>query len=1226
MSRFFITIHTWFTTYPLRGWGITISIALVLGYMSMQIRLEEDITQLIPDSDAAALTQRVLETVSFSDKIAVHMHSPSGDASALSEYATQFIDSVATHLDTYVSRIQGRVSEDRMFEVYDFVYKQLPLFLTEADYTAIAHQLSPDSIAQVVERNYKTLLSPAGLVAKQFIVKDPLGITPKGLEKLAALQLGDDFELYDGFLVTKDHQHLLLFITPALPANETAQNTAFVAGLERITQQLNTDYAPRVQTQMVGATLYAVANATQIKKDIQLTIGIAMTILLLILAVFYRKWSIPLLIFVPTLFGALVGLTVLWWVKGTISAISLGIGAVLLGITLDYSLHILTHYRHTTAISALYKDVARPILMSSLTTAVAFLCLLFVQSDALNDLGVFAAVSVLAAAVAALVLIPQLARFSTAQTHTYSTWIDRIAKWPFDKNKWLQLGIGMACIVGLFLFRKVVFTTDLEAMNYKPPALAAAQNTLDSITNSKATAIYTVSYAAHLDAALQTNHVLHQQLVAAKAKGTLVHYSSVGEVVLSKAVQQQKMKRWYDFWTPERQEQLKASLIAAGTKVGFKPSTFTPFYEQLARSRSPIEYEDYSAIKGLHLDEFITVQEDFATVVAVAKVPKTAATTIETTLSQIPNTVQINRKQLNEALLGKLKNDFDTLISYSFIAVIILLLVFYRDSVLTLLTIIPIAITWIITLGVMQVLGIDFNIFNVIISTFIFGLGVDYSIFMTNGLLKEHTDGTSTLPTYKTAILLSMITTILGIGVLIFAQHPALRSIAVVSLVGILTAVLVSFVVQPILFRYAITYRSQKGKAPLQLRQTLWSVGSIAYFVIGGFLVSIISSVLIPWLPIKTKKKMHFFHKVVSKMMASVLYTNPFLKVRVDTISKDTFSKQAILIANHSSFLDILVIGMLHPKLIFLVKDWVYQSPIFGKAARLAGFYPVSSGIEDGVAHLQKKVAQGYSLIAFPEGSRTSTAKMRRFHKGAFYLAETLELDVLPIIIHGAAHAAPKGDSIIYDGQITLTLLPRITNTSFDFGTTYAARTKKISAYCKSQYIALQETLERGDYFKKAVLANYSYKTSYRAVQRYYTQYQEALETATLAIPADAQVGVFSDNHAVAVHYISYRRPYAKLHVYPIDTAQKKRLQNSYTVIKHAVAFVTESTIGSQKNDVLLLEITAPLAVSQHAQLFHDVVQKIIVLSEDTLIIAPLLADWEIEVQHSGVTVLNRKR
>ncbi|HKJ49312.1 MAG TPA: hypothetical protein VJ973_09500, partial [Christiangramia sp.] len=134
-------------------------------------------------------------------------------------------------------------------------------------------------------------------------------------------------------------------------------------------------------------------------------------------------------------------------------------------------------------------------------------------------------------------------------------------------------------------------------------------------------------------------------------------------------------------------------------------------------------------------------------------------------------------------------------------------------------TLLPIAVTWICALGIMAILDIEFNILNIIISTFIFGLGLDYSIFITNACLHEYETGRSELRTYQTSILISVITTLLGMGALIFAQHPALRSVSVISIIGVVTAVAVSFVLQRAIFRKFILSRVESGKAPIYLKR-----------------------------------------------------------------------------------------------------------------------------------------------------------------------------------------------------------------------------------------------------------------------------------------------------------------------------------------------------------------------------------------------------------------------
>src|SRR5690606_14038303 len=261
-----------------------------------------------------------------------------------------------------------------------------------------------------------------------------------------------------------------------------------------------------------------------------------------------------------------------------------------------------------------------------------------------------------------------------------------------------------------------------------------------------------------------------------------------------------------------------------------------------------------------------------------------------------------------------------------------------------------------------------------------------------------------------------------------------------------------------------------------QLRKTLHSLLSFLYYGLGGFLLSVFSLVFVNILPAKKAWKMRAFRYAMSKFMKSVLYTNPFIKKRVLNPHNETFDKPAVIIANHTSFLYILAVGMLSPKIIYLVSDWVYNSPVFGIGVKLAGFYPVSQGIEGGVEHLRKKVEEGYSLVVFPEGTRSEDNRIQRFHKGAFYLAREFGLDIVPILIHGNSEVLPKGDFIIDDGSITLKILPRITAGDSTFGETYAERTKKIGIYFKEQFARMRQEEEGPDYFRHRLMDSFAFK------------------------------------------------------------------------------------------------------------------------------------------------------
>ena len=77
-----------------------------------------------------------------------------------------------------------------------------------------------------------------------------------------------------------------------------------------------------------------------------------------------------------------------------------------------------------------------------------------------------------------------------------------------------------------------------------------------------------------------------------------------------------------------------------------------------------------------------------------------------------------------------------------------------------------------------------------------------------------------------------------------------------------------------------------------------------------------------------------------------------------------------------------------------ITNHWVWSSPVFGKIIQYAGFFHVDEGYELCVERMREKVREGYSIAIFPEGTRTYDGKMKRFHKGAFYLSETLQLDI----------------------------------------------------------------------------------------------------------------------------------------------------------------------------------------------------------------------------------------
>ncbi|WP_262149589.1 MMPL family transporter [Chryseobacterium foetidum] len=1170
MHRFFIQLYYLISKNRILSIAIALGILLVCGFFASKINFEEDINQIIPKNEKSDLTAKVLKQLNFSDKIIVIIEKKSKDENfQLSETADAFLNKIEP-LQKYIGSVQGKVNDNEISETFDFVNQNLPLFLDDNDYSEIERKLSKDSIAKQVENNYVSLVSPTSLVTKEFIKKDPLGITFLGIKKLNALNISKDFKLEDNYIVSKDGKNLLLFIDPKNKSNDTKNNEVFVDSLNKIKDEINKNFKGKTEISYFGSPVIAVANAQQIKKDIQNTVIISMTVLLILLIYYFRNFFTPLIVFLPTVFAVFISLMILYFIKDKISAISLSVGAILIGITIDYALHILTHYKHNNNIEELYKEITQPIILSSATTAVSFLCLVFVRSEALKDLGLFAAITVFLSSFAALIIVPQL-YFPKEKSGKVSTnFIDKIGNYPYEKNKPLIIGCSIMIVACLFGFRHVGFNENIGDLNYIPKDLKISEAKLEKLSDITSKSIYTISYGNSESEALARNSRLSNFLEKEKQEGKILSYNSIGNVILSEKDQQKKVEKWNQFWNQNKKNQTIAELVKNGNEFGFNASAFDQFNENLNKTYSSLSLKDYEKIKALQISEFLSNENGFFTVSNVVKVDETKRDAFIKDVEKSHEALAIDRQQMNENFLGLLKRDFNTLINYSLLAIILTIIVFFRNFELSLLTMFPIVLTGVVTAGILYFLGLELNIFSTVVCTLVFGVGDDFSIFLTKAMQKEHTTGKNELPTYRISIILAVFTTILSIGSLIFAKHPALHSLALVALIGMFSVIVITSTLYPFWFRFLIINRAKKGLSPITLRLFLNSVFSFIYYGLGGLIFSAIGSIFVK----KSKgKTLDFIKLILAKFLVSVLYTNPFVRKKIIANPNENFTEPAVIIANHTSFLDTLVMGMVSHKIVYLVNDWVYHSPFFGKIVRALGFYPVSQGIENGMEQLREKVAQGYSLVVFPESERSYNNNVKRFHKGAFYIAEQFNLDILPIYIHGNSEVQPKGDFIIYDGSITVKVGDRILKEDLSFGEDYSERTKKINAYFRDEFAKLRNEIEDENYFKKKLFLSFLYKENevVKPVKEDFNQNKSVYFELNRHIENDATIFHIADDFGQKDILLTLQQAGRRIFSLINDSEKRSVAKNSYLVQKRKLNYIDNQTQINKKIDVLLI-------------------------------------------------------
>ncbi|MBL7767052.1 MAG: MMPL family transporter [Chitinophagaceae bacterium] len=1051
------------------------------GFLASRLQFDSDLNSMMPSDQtrrdiSSVLTKskaldRILFSVSLKD-------TTSSDPDLLTAYTEEFA-TVLSRLDSgkLIRQLDIRQNEESFFEMIQAVQQNLPFLLNEQDYQQIEQLIQPEQVIATLETNYRTLASPGGLALKQMIFKDPLGLSYIGLKKLKNNQQDDQIEFYDGYLMSTDQKFLSFFAYPQYPASDTKHNEGLEKLFESTIHQLSQDSNyTSIQCDYFGGQLVAAGNAVQMRADTRLTLSITIALLLLLFVVFFRNKLAPLLVMIPVIFGGLFSMAMLYLLRGTVSVIALGASSVILGIAVNYSLHFLSHYRHSRSKEETISELTLPMTIGSFTTIAAFLSLLFVHTPVLQELGLFTAFNLIGSSLCTLIFLPHfIPAYKVDQAPLRVNWLDKLSKFQPNKNKWMVISIVIITFSLSFFIDRVKFNEDMMTMNFMTKNLQKSQAIINTRNSESLNTLFCVSEGKDLDEALRHHQFASIKLDSLKKAGLIARYSSPSDFFLSEKLQAEKVDQWNQFWSAEKKIKLLETLLQEGRNIGYNTEAFNGIRNILESNYSKPDSLFTNSFQTLFKDLMVR-QKDKVILLSLVKVRQQDRESIYQSFASDADNYLTDRQRVTSEFVGFIREDFYRILFYTSFIVFFTILISYGRIEIALISFIPMVITWICILGLMGLFGIEFNIINIIISTLIFGLGDDYSIFITDGLIEKYKYGKTKIDSIKTSIYLSAITTMIGLGILIFAKHPALRSIAAVSVIGILSILFVSQTLQPLLFNFLIQNRANKKFHPFTLWSFSKSIFAFTYYALGCLMVTIVGFILTKCIPFSRVKMKYVYHVIISKMMWSLLYLMANVTKKIEGKEHKDFSKPSVIIANHASFLDLLRIISLHPKILLMTNRWVWRSPVFGALVRMADYYPVEEGAEFSVDRMKYWVDRGYSIAVFPEGTRSIDGQMKRFHKGAFYIAEKLGLDIQPVLFHGIHYTMSKGDFLLKDGTISIRFLPKIPLSDIRYGVGYAERSKLIGRYFRQSLKLMTSEKETTHYFREQLIKNYTYK------------------------------------------------------------------------------------------------------------------------------------------------------
>ena len=784
-------------------WTTFVGFIVLFVTLILNLNYSEDINDFLPLGTSEQEALAVYQSISGAERMYMLFSNPDDEDKTI-DAIDYFINSVHDRDSLgWCGDLTAQYDMTTMQEVSDFIYSNIPYFLTKEDYKRMDSLLSqPAYLEAQLSRDKEMLMFPSGGLMTSSITKDPLGLFSPVLEHLQNSNPQIGFEMYDGYIFTPDMSRAVAMMSSPFGNSETEYNSQMLQILHDAADEMKEEY-PEVGVTIVGGPEIAVGNAARIKKDS--IIAILLSVILITLLVTYSIGSIRniLLIFLSIGWGWLFALAGMSLFSSQVSIIVIGISSVILGIAVNYPLHMIVHLSHTPNVRATLKELLLPLVIGNVTTVGAFMTLIPLQSVALKDLGLFASLLLIGTIFFVIFYLPHMLKVKVVE-HKNNKLLEKIASLSPENSKLFITVLTIATVVLSVFSFKTEFDSNIANINYmtedQREGMNYFQNLLSKESTNTTSELYVLSSAESFDEALSKNSGVEEIIDSLVHSGIIKSYSGVRRFLVSKKEQEDRIQMWRDF-VLNHHATLTADFSAAASRAGFSDRAFKQFSELVDCSEelTPKEIEFFEPLTSLILSQNIAQIDQTGKSYIVNKLI-VESSDIDSVKSYFDDSFDV--VGMNSALSKNLSDNFNYIGWACSLIVFFFLWFSFGRIELAIIAFIPMAISWVWILGIMAIVGIKFNIVNVILATFIFGQGDDYTIFMTEGCQHEYTFRKPILSSYKNSILQSALIMLVGIGTLIISKHPAMRSLAEVTIVGMISVVLMSYTFPPLLFKW----------------------------------------------------------------------------------------------------------------------------------------------------------------------------------------------------------------------------------------------------------------------------------------------------------------------------------------------------------------------------------------------------------------------------------------
>ncbi len=769
--------------------ALMLSTLLIIGgsaYLVSRIELTENIKTMLPDDRSeTAINLRLLERLPFARKIVINLSKEPGASSR------NLLDATARLAGDmgppYFSRVVYGPDASATRSPHAWVWQNLPNLITEHDLNHLTTSMTPESIGGRIADIYEQLATPGSMVFKNRFRSDPLELYKLGFEKLTQVKLIPGVQLNRSHFISADGNSTLILADTAIESTDFRAGKDLIDHLHGIIRKT----VPNdIQAAFVSGHRYTVANADAMKQDVWVVLTCSSVFILILFLAFFRDWQAVFVFLTPfsVLCLATAGVSVLF---SEVSAVTIGFGAVLLGISIDFAFHVYFAVRRPGSDQHLVAgEVAHPVLLSGTTTLAAFSVLLFSSLPGQRQLAVLTLIGISCALALSLAVLPHLIR-PAEPGHRFSPRFI-VFNSSGKTRRALITGWLIAILICSFNIKSLHFDGELSKLFVTPGEIHAVEDLLRRTWGDFKRSAMVFVEGADLESALESNDRLYTALSGQVPSGKMV---SLAPIMPAQSTQQVNRARWSAFWSGETGTAILEGVAVKSRDVGFAPRAFEPFFRQVGRPVAPLGLKDLKQAGWGPVLETLIIETgggfQIMTLVPDTPVVAQACGRIK---KAIPSLMLVSQNQIKMSTGRSISRDFFGFLARASLVVVFLVGIFFRNFKKVMLSLLPVITGVLVMAGVMGWLGIAFNLFNIVATLLVIGLSVDYGIFMVCRLAENVGHPA------ERAVLVSGLTTLAGFGALALARHPALNSIGISVLLGIGAAIPAALWVIPAFF------------------------------------------------------------------------------------------------------------------------------------------------------------------------------------------------------------------------------------------------------------------------------------------------------------------------------------------------------------------------------------------------------------------------------------------